>query len=153
MPTILAIAALFLLATDALNLDLSLLPGLSAKNLLIYFLAVIIALRMVVTRQSVMAAGNIQAAFLVQILYATITWLIAGLVIEYPRYDMMESAIKLKSGLIDHYIFFLVFLFGVRDGDDAIKVIKGILLGALFANVLTILDAMGLVNIGFKIRE
>lgn len=41
MPTILAIAALFLLATDALDIDLSVLPGLSAKNLLIYLIAVL----------------------------------------------------------------------------------------------------------------
>jgi hypothetical protein len=100
-----------------------------------------------------MVVGQMQAAFLVQIMYAAITMLLAALVIEYPRYDLMTSVIKLKSGLIDHYIFFLVFLFGVRSADDAIKVIKGLLLGALFANALTILDAMGIVNIGFKIRE
>jgi hypothetical protein len=147
MPTILAFAALFMLATDALNLELSIMPGLSAKNLLIYMVAVLVATRMVISRQSIMAAGHMQGAFLVLIVYATITWLVAGLVIEYPRYDLMTSAIKLKSGLIDHFIFFLVFLFGVRNGDEAIKVIKGLLLGTLFANVLTILDAMGYVNI------
>jgi O-antigen ligase len=153
MPTILAFAALFLLTADAFNLELSILPGLSAKNLLIYLLAVLIGLRMVVGRQSIVAAGQMQITFIVMIVYATITWLVAALVIEYPRYDFMQSAIKLKNGLIDHFIFFLVFLFGVRNGDDAIKVIKGLLLGALLANVLTILDAMGLVNIGFQIRE
>ena len=58
MPTILAIAALFLLSTDALAIDLSVLPGLSAKNLLIYLIAVMIALRIVVSRQSVMAMGQ-----------------------------------------------------------------------------------------------
>jgi hypothetical protein len=142
-----------MLGTDALNLDLSLMPGLSAKNLLMYFIAVLLALRMVMGRASIMVVGQMQAAFLVQIMYAAITLLLAALVIEYPRYDLMTSVIKLKSGLIDHYIFFLVFLFGVRSADDAIKVIKGLLLGALFANALTILDAMGIVNIGFKIRE
>ena len=44
MPTILGFAALFLLATDALNISLSLLPGLSAKNLIIYCIAVLLAL-------------------------------------------------------------------------------------------------------------
>lgn len=153
MPTLLAIAALFLLATDALNVELSLLPGLSAKNLLIYLLATLVGLRMVVSRQSVMAAGQMQGVFLILILYAIITWLVASLVIQYRGYDMMTSAIRLKAGLVDHFIFFLVFLFGVRDADDAVKVIKGLLLGALFANILTILDAMGYVNIGFRIRE
>lgn len=153
MPTILAISALFLLTTDALNVELSLMPGLSAKNLLIYVVATMVALRMVITRQSLMAAGQMQGAFLVLILYAAVTWCIAGLVADYPGYNMFTSAIRLKAGLVDHFIFFLVFLFGVRDADEATKVIKALLLGALFANVLTILDAMGVVNIGFRIRE
>lgn len=153
MPTILAIAALFLLATDAVNYELTLIPGLSVKNILVYMLGTLIALRMVVTRQSIMVATPMQGAFLVLILYATITWLVAALVIDYPRYDMYFSAIRLKNGLIDHLIFFLVFLFGVRDADEGIKVIKGILLGVLLANAVTILDAVGILDIGFKIRE
>jgi O-antigen ligase len=153
MPTILAIAALFLLATDAVNYELTLIPGLSVKNILVYMVGTLIALRMVVTRQSIMAATSMQGAFLVLILYATITWLVAALVIDYPRYDMYFSAIRLKNGLIDHLIFFLVFLFGVRNADEGIKVIKGILLGVLLANAVTILDAVGILDIGFKIRE
>lgn len=153
MPTILAIAALFLLATDAIDYELTLIPGLSVKNIVVYMLGTLIALRMVVSRQSIMAAGAMQGVFLVLILYATITWLVAALVIEYPRYDMYLSAIRLKNGLIDHLIFFLVFLFGVRDADEALKVVKGILLGVLLANTVTILDAMGILDIGFKIRE
>ena len=43
----------------------------------------------------------------------------------------IASGIQLKSGLIDYYIFFLVFLFGVQTTEDAMKVIKGLLLGAL----------------------
>jgi O-antigen ligase len=153
MPTILGIAALFLLATDALNLDLSLLPGLSAKNLLIYCIAVALALRMVVGRQSVTAMGQMQGAFIVMIAYAIVTWLVAALLIQYPYYNLVASGIKLKSGLIDHYIFFLVFLFGVRTADDAMKVIKGLLLGSVLANVVTVLDATGVMSLGFRIRD
>jgi hypothetical protein len=153
MPTILAIAALFVLTTDGLNIELSLLPGLSAKNLLIYMVAVFVVLRLVVGRESIMAAGKIQAAFLIQIFYALITLLVAALLVEYPRYDLIESAIKFKVQLLDPYIFFLVFLFGVRTADDAIKVIKGLLLGALLANGATILDALGFIDLGLRIRE
>lgn len=153
MPTLLAIAALFLLSTDGLNKDLSLLPGLSAKNLLVYLLAVMVALRMVMARTSILVAGQIQAAFLVQLCYAIITLLVAALIVEYPRYDLFASAIKLKAALLDYYIFFLVFLFGVRSADDALKVIKGLLLGALLANAATILDAVGYLDLGLRIRE
>src|SRR5690349_13413583 len=121
MPTILACAAWFLLATDALNLELSILPGLSAKNLLIYLIAVLLALRIVMGRDSIMIARKQQGAFIVQIGYAIITLLVGTLIIDYPRYDFVDSFIKLKGTLIDQYIFFLVFLFGVRTADDAVK--------------------------------
>jgi len=153
MPTILGLAALFLLATDALNMDLSLLPGVSAKNLIIYFIAVVLALRMVVSRGSIMAAGQMQGAFITQIGYAIVTWLVAALLIQYPHYDLFGSAVRLKGGLIDHYIFFLVFLFGVRTTEDAMKVIKGLLFGAVAANIVTILDAAGIISLGFRIRD
>jgi hypothetical protein len=93
-----------------------------------------------------------QAAFLVQIAYAIFTWLIAGLVIKYHGYDFVSSGIKLKTILIDYYIFFLVFLFGVQTVEDGIKVIKWMLLGAIFANLATILDTSGLVNFGYTER-
>ena len=153
MPTILGFSAVFLLATDALNWELGLLPGMSFKNFLMYALAVILALRMVVGRGSITAMGQMQGAFIVMIAYAIVTWLVAALLIQYPHYNLVQSGIQLKSSLIDYYIFFAVFLFGTQTTDDALKVIKGLLLGALLANVITILDAAGIVSLGFRIRE
>jgi hypothetical protein len=153
MPTIIGLAALFLLATDALNWDTSLLPGVSAKNFLIYCIAVMVALRMVVGRHRVTDMGQMQGAFIVLIAYATVTWLISAMLIAYPRYDVFAAAIRLKSGLIDHYIFFLVCLFGVQTVEDSMRVIKGLLLGAFVANVVTILDAAGILSLGFRIRD
>jgi len=135
-----------------LQWDLTITTGLSAKNFIIYLIAMFLALRMVIARTSLVAAGPMQVAFLTQIVYAIFTWLIAGLVINYQGYDFIDSGIKLKSGLIDYYIFFLVFLFGVRTAEEGITVIKWILLGAVFANVATILDASGIINLGFQER-
>jgi hypothetical protein len=132
--------------------DLTITTGLSAKNLVIYLLATFIALRMVIARTSIMSAGQMQAAFLTQIAYAIFTWLIAALVIKYPSYDLVASGIKLKSALIDYYIFFAVFLFGVSTAQDGIKVIKWVLAGAVFANLATILDLVGVVNLGYTER-
>ena len=58
-----------------------------------------------------------------------------------------------RAELIDYYIFFLVFLFGVQTPEDAMKVIKGLALGAVFANVITVLDVFGVVSLGFRIRD
>jgi len=135
-----------------LRWDLTITTGLSAKNLVIYLLATFLALRMVIARTSITAAGQLQAAFIVQIGYAMFTWLIAGLVIEYQGYDMVSSGIQLKSGLIDYYVFFLVFLFGVRNVEDGMKVIKWMLLGAIFANLATVLDSTGIMSFGYQER-
>jgi len=45
-----------------------------------------------------------------------------------------------------------VFLFGISTAEDAMKVIKWMLLGAVFANLATILDTAGLVNLGYRER-
>jgi hypothetical protein len=149
---LLGIASFFLLATEVLRWDLTITTGLSAKNLVIYMLATFLALRMVVARTSVMAAGQMQVVFVVQIAYAIITWLFAALVIKYHGYDLVDAGIQLKSGLIDYFIFFLVFLFGVHTVEDGIKVIKWILVGAIFANLATVLDNAGIINLGFTER-
>ena len=85
LATLLGITSFFLLATEVLRWDLTITTGLSAKNLVIYLVATFLALRMVVARSSIMAAGQMQAAFIVQIGYAIVTLLIAALIIEYPR--------------------------------------------------------------------
>ena len=67
-----------------------------AKNLVIYMLATFLALRMVMARSSVMAAGPMQGAFIIQIGYAIVTWLIAALVVEYQgRRDAQSGEVVL----------------------------------------------------------
>jgi len=149
---LLGITSFFLLATQTLRWDLTLTTGLSAKNFLIYVLATFLALRMIIARTSIMAAGRLQAAFLVQIGYAIFTFLIAALVIKYQNYELIDNAIKLKGGLVDYFIFFLVFLFGVRTLEDGVTVTKWLLAGAIFANLATIMDTVGLVNLGYAER-
>ncbi len=153
MPTILGVTALFLLATEALQWDLTITTGLSAKNLVIYLLATLLILRMVVARSSVMVAVQMHSAFIVLFLYAVVSWLVAGLVIQYPSYDLVEGGIKLKSHLLDWFIFFAVFLFGTSTAEECLKVIKYLLIGVVFANALTVLDAVGVIDLGFRVRE
>jgi hypothetical protein len=149
---LLGITSFFLLATEVMRWDLTITTGLSAKNLAIYLVATFLALRMVVSRTSITAGGAMHAAFIVQIGYALVTLLVAAMVIEYQGYDLIESGIRLKATLIDYYIFFLVFLFGVQTAEEAMKVIKWILAGAIFANLATILDVVGIWNLGYTER-
>jgi hypothetical protein len=141
-----------MLATEVLRWDLTVAMGLSAKNLVIYLLAVFIGLRMVIGRSSLVAAGGMQSAWIVLIAYAIFSWLIAALVIDYQGYSLISSGIRIKTGLVDFFIFFLVFLFGVQSAEEGVKVIKWILLGAIFANVATMLDSTGILNLGYQER-
>jgi hypothetical protein len=153
MPTILGFAALFLLATDALNMDLSLLPGVSAKNFLIYMIAVVLALRMVVSRSSIMAASQMQGAFIVQIGYAIVTWLIAAagqFVIRTTTCSRAASSSRADSSTTTSSSSCSCSAW--TSSQDAMKVIKGLLIGALLANIITILDAAGIISLGFRIR-
>jgi hypothetical protein len=149
---LLGIVSFFLLATEVLRVDLTFTTGLSAKNVAIYLVASVLVLRMIIGRSSIMAAGKMQAAFIVLIAYAMITWIVSALIIKYPGYDLVATGIKLKANLIDYYIFFAVFLFGVQTSEDAVKVIKWILASAVFANVMTCLDASGIVHLGYLER-
>ena len=148
----LGFTSFFLLATEVLRWDLTLTSGLSAKNVAIYLVATFLALRMVIARTSIMAMGQMQMAFISMIAYAICTWLVAALVIKYQSYDLIASGFQLKNGLIDYYIFFLAFLFGISTVEDGIKVIKWLLFGAVFANLATILDATGVINLGYTER-
>ena len=134
---------MFLLAIQVLNLDLTITTGFSAKNLVVYLVATFLALRMVISRTSIAAAGSMQAAWLILIGFAIFSWLIAARVVEYPGYDLVESAFRLKAGLVDYYIFFLVFLFGVQTAEDGMKVVRWLLVGAVFAHLATMLDTVG----------
>ncbi len=115
LATLLGITSFFLLATEVLRWDLTITTGLSAKNLVIYMLATFLALRMVVAR-TLGHGGRARCRRRSSCRSATRSsrWLFAALVIEYQGYNLIASGIQLKSGLIDYFIFFLVFLFGVR---------------------------------------
>jgi hypothetical protein len=152
LATLLGITSFFLLATQVLRWDLTLTTGLSAKNVVIYMLATFLALRMVISRSSSTVGGRLHAAFMIQIGYAIFTFLMAALVIKYDNYGIIANGIKLKSGLIDYFIFFLVFLFGVSKVEDGITVVKWMLFGAVFANLATIMDHIGLINLGYVER-
>jgi hypothetical protein len=103
----------FLLFADtALGVGLGVGLGLSVKNLYLYglcgLLLVDAALRPGGFRFSDL---DIQVPFLLLILYAVITWSVKTMV--DPGYSAMRGGITLKNQLVDLYLFFLVFRFGL----------------------------------------
>jgi len=152
MRMLLAITVLFLLATDVLQWDLTYSAGLSAKNGVLYLITVFLLLRIVTGRAEGSGARPMYAAFAILIGYALLSWVIAGVLIRYPTYDLVESGIRLKNYLVDPFTFFLVFFLGTRSSEDTMTVIKALLLGAIFANLMTVLDVSGVLDLNYVER-
>jgi O-antigen ligase len=144
---------LFLTAAEVFSWDVSMGPGLSVKNAVLYLIAMFLMFRIAVSRGERLDAGPVHVFFAVLISYAMVTWLTAALIIQYPGYDLIASGIRLKSELIDHLIFFLVFYYGVTSRRDGLTVLMGLLLAALLANVTTVADVLGYIDLGFQERE
>jgi len=148
MRLILSAFILLLVFSHIFSWDLSLAPGLSAKNAVLYIAMSIIGFRLIVSGNLKMEMSGFVGCYAALIAYAIATWLIAGLFIEYKGYAMLATGITLKNSLVDPLIFFLTFLFGVRNSDDAIKLVKVLLVGGILINLATLGDAFHIYSLG-----
>lgn len=148
MGNILSLLILALVGTDILSLDLSLAPGLSLKNAMLYLVAGLIVLRSLGSAGLRLELPGLHLAFVLLIGYALLSWLTAALVIEYPNYRLVSAAIRLKTDLVDHFVFFLVFFYGLSTTAQSIRVMKVLLAAIVIANGLTLLDVAGIVELG-----
>lgn len=139
-----------LATSDLLDWDLSLAPGLSVKNAGLYLIAMALLFRSVLSGQRVVYLPGVQVLMFALIGYGTLSLLAAAFVVEYPRYELYDSVIALKSKLVDPVFFMLSVFYGLRDFRDS-KWLLRVLLGALaIVNVFTLTDLVGLTNIGVK---
>ena len=86
--------------------------------------------------------------FGVLIAYATLTWLVVGLLIQYKSYTLLSSGIDLKANLLDNVIVFVLYLYGTRTLGDAKFLLKCTLLAVTAANAIAIGNVAGLFQIG-----
>lgn len=135
-------------AGDNLGLNISLGPGLSVKNLLLYMIVVGVALNTAVARNRKFELASVLIPFGLLILYAIITWIAVAFVLDYPDYEAGESFRALKSSLADHYLTFLVYFFGILYAKDAFWLLRAIVWIAIVGNVVTLIDAFDIPNLG-----
>lgn len=138
----------FLVVSDGLDWQLSLGHGLSVKNAILYLLALALSMKFAVQQNFVFQLRDIPACFAILTVYAIISLLAAEFAIDYPRYNAIRSAMAVKNQIIDHAIFFLVFFYGLRESRSAHGLIRFLLLAAVFANCIAVLDALGVVQLG-----
>lgn len=148
MDKVLSLLIVALVAIDVLSLDLSLAPGLSLKNAMLYFVASMLLLRTLGSEGLRIELRALHVAFALMIGYALLSWLIAALVIGYPRYGLLQAAIPLKADLIDHFVFFLVFFYGLRTAAQSQRAARVVLGAIIVANIAVILDVAGVMQLG-----
>jgi O-antigen ligase len=150
MRYLLALLIVALTTIDVFGWTLSLAPGLSVKNAILYLILLALAARFVVRGGARLELPKVLVSFGVLIAYATLTWLLAGLLIRYKSYTLVISGIDLKANLLDNALIFALFLYGTRTLRDAKFVLTCILLAVAAANAIAIGDVAGLFDIGIN---
>jgi O-antigen ligase len=148
MRFLLALLIFFLTTIDVFGWTLSLAPGLSVKNAILYLIMLALAARIVVRGGIRLELPQLHLWFGVLIAYATLTWLAAGFLLHYESYTLVSSGIDLKAFLLDNAIVFAMYLYGTRTLQEAKFLLKCILLAVAAANAIAIGNATGLFQIG-----
>jgi len=133
---------------DVFDLQLSLGPGLSAKNALLYVIAGALAFKITMQHSFTLELRALHACFVVMITYAILSYLAAKFVVDYQHYNLVASGIRLKATLLDRAIFFLVFFHALRDSKNAFAILKILLLAVALAHLIALLNGLGLMQTG-----
>jgi O-antigen ligase len=142
-----------LIVADVFQLELSLGPGLSLKNALLYVLFMGLFFRTIIEGVRSVDMPAVHAGFLVLVGYAILTWLMAGLLIEYDGYDLIDSAISLKSELADFALLFLVAFHGTRNLNDVRALLIALAVAFGLANLLSLAHVAGVIDLGIRIGD
>lgn len=140
-----------LVVADTFSVGMSAGAGLSVKNALIYPIALGLMFRMALTGGFRMRLPVLNAAWVVWITYAILTWIAIVTVIQYPGYEVRATGISLKSLMMDSGIFFFTFFYGVDSEKDFFVLTKVFALGIVVANVMTLADVAGIVHLGITV--
>lgn len=144
--SLLILFMVLLTAGDVFGWQVSLGPGLSTKNAMLYLLIMLLAFRFAVQGETLQARA-ITACFLLLILYAIVSYVIVVLGGFYSRYNVIDNGILLKN-LVDNMLFFLVFFYGVRSDRAALSTLKWLLATVALAHVMAMLNALDIITFG-----
>ncbi|HKU17133.1 MAG TPA: O-antigen ligase family protein [Steroidobacteraceae bacterium] len=123
-------------------------PGLNIKNAMLYVIMLTLLLRVSIDRRYRIQMPSIPVVFIVLITYAVLSYGAVVLVVHYPRYDWLNNGIYLKNSLFDQMMFFLVFFYGLRSDEEAVQVLKVVLLCWVLSHVMAVLGAVGIAHFG-----
>lgn len=145
--TLLLSGLLTLVAAQILfALPLSVAPGLSAENALMYLVAGALVFKMGVQQRFRFELRDLHVCFAILLVYAAISIATAALVVQYPGYKVLKAIFAYKARLVDQFVFFVVFFYGVQESRSALNVLKVMLAMTALSNLGALLDAWGLIQ-------
>lgn len=156
MHYVLALFFFVLYTGDNLGLNISLAPGVSLKNLILYIILAGIAINAAVARNRKIEIPGIFVPFGLLIVYALVTWFVLSFILMNPDYGVRESFIRLKSSEVDQLLMLLVFFYGTIHEKDTYWLLRAVLWIVMFGNVITLVDALDIPNLGIveaKVRN
>lgn len=145
--------AVLLITSDFLGHNPGLGPGLSVKNAFLYAIAMAILFRMALSGEFKLRLPGLHMAWAMWVGYAILTFFAAWLVIHYRSYDALQSAIALKSDLIDSCIYCFAAFYGLQNEKDYRTVLYAIMAVIGISSVLTLTDLVGITGLGTKLGE
>src|ERR1700753_212861 len=116
-----------LIVSDFLGHNPGLGPGLSVKNAFLYMIAMALVFRMALSGEYKFRMPSLHVAWGMWVGYAILTFFAAWLVIQYHSYDAKQSAIALKSDLIDSCIYCFAAFYGIQNQKDYRAVLVAIM--------------------------
>jgi O-antigen ligase len=148
MRLLLIVLILFLVLSTVFGFDPGPMPGVKIKNALLYLIMLGLMLRVTMDRSYRIQLPAVPILFGIMIGYAILTYLAIVLIIDYPRYDAIFAGMVLKNSLFDQLLFFLVFFYGLRTNEDALIVLKVLLIAWAVSHIVAVLDATGMFHVG-----
>jgi O-antigen ligase len=139
--------------SDIFSVGMSLGPGLSVKNALLYPIALGLMFRMALTGRFRMRLPIVNVAFILWITYALLTWVACATMIHYPGWDAKNVGIELKSELFDSVLFFFVYFYGTESERDFNLMAKTLAFWIGTANILTLADVAGVLHLGITVGQ
>ena len=137
--------------SDIMSWPLSLAPGLSVKNAVLYMLLFALFFRAALRGLGALELPALHAIFAVWVCYAIASWVVAAGVIKYANYGLIENGITLKAELLDSVIFFLVAFHGLRTLKDVETIFKALVVAVGVASLCTLLSVAGVLHLAIKV--
>lgn len=141
-----------LLSDIMLGLGLTLAPGLSLKNAMLYVIFIALVLEFSVGHRDLLSeTWPLHIQWMLLIIYGTFTWLVIVLLGLHRGYSGIQGFISLKGQLVDLFLFLLVYLYGPKDQKSTLSLLRWLASVLIVVNVVTMIDVFNVPDLGIII--